>query len=592
MNRCFTKNGRKVLCFVCVISLWMQFPVSAMAEAGDIWSHTDLNGVSFREIEGNGWMLCAYNARENTKGSLAIPSSYEITPNDIQESVVYTVRGIEDNVFGTKEDGSNNTFSEVKIQPSDKTTIGKASFQGVQVKGTFTITKRDGGCLKQIGESAFENAVIGDDLFVGSLDECMIGANAFRNMKIDGSIQLSGSIHTLGDYALANLSCNGMILPSVIRNMGDGVFYNMKMTGGTFPLSASLESIGSRVFEGTDLKAIRLSEGNYLKSVAEDAFDGIEGTTIIMPQAVEENNIINIINQYHININQNLIIQIPVDLSADSDVMHYLQQNGFTYQKGEDGEIITPAPTTTPTETPEPTATVKPTAVPTETPEPTATVKPTEIPTETSEPTTTAKPTTTPTEKPETTATTKPTETPAQTATAKPTPLPTDKSSVGSSAKPVPGTKVFQVKKLKYEIRGLNQVTVLGAVRNNATSITIPNTITIQGRLYQVTRIKACAFQNMKQLKTVKIGNYVKIIEEKAFAKCLKLKRIEFGTGLVSLGKKTLYQDKEMQVIIFKGKKLTKIGKKTFSGISPKKVSIKVKKSKMKEYLKLIRKAK
>lgn len=135
-------------------------------------------------------------------------------------------------------------------------------------------------------------------------------------------------------------------------------------------------------------------------------------------------------------------------------------------------------------------------------------------------------------------------------------------------------------------------MTVIGAVSKGRTSITIPNTVEIQHRLYRVTGIKAQAFRNQKKLKKVKVGNYVKTIGNEAFAGCSKLVSIQFGTGLVELGKKTLYQDRKLREIIFKGKKLKKIGKKTFFGISPKKVSIKVKKEKVKAYQKLIHKAK
>ena len=576
MSNYFTKNIKNMLCFVCIISLCLQTTIPVRAEEGKIWSDSSLNGLSFREIADDGWMVCAYNHKNNPADSLEIPHAYEVTASANQQKTVYKLRGVEDGVFGTKEDGSNDTFSKVIIQASEEITIGNTAFRGVQVEDSFKIT---GGKVNRIGERAFENAKISGDMVIDSLDECSIGNNAFQNVTITGKITLKDSIDSLGDYALSNLTCKGMVLPNTIRNMGDGVFCNTKMTGAIYPLSEFLESMGSRVFEGTGLKAIKLSEGNHLQSVAKDAFAGIEGTTIIMPSTVEGNNIESIINRYHININQKLIIQLPEDLPVDSDIYIYLKQNDFTYQIGEEGEIVVPTPTTAPVKTPEPVAT--PTAVPTKTPEPTAT--PIATPIETSEADSTIKPTETPISSPEV----------SSNATMKP--IPTS----AASEKPVvpkttadPKTKIYQVKKLKYEITGKNQVSVAGAVRKGETSITIPNTVVIQGRLYQVTKIKACAFRDMKRLKTVKIGNYVKDIGTEAFARCQKLTRIQFGTGVVSLGKKTLYQDKELRIIIFKGKKLKKIGKKTFSGISPKKVSIKVKKSKMKAYLKLIRKAK
>ena len=102
--------------------------------------------------------------------------------------------------------------------------------------------------------------------------------------------------------------------------------------------------------------------------------------------------------------------------------------------------------------------------------------------------------------------------------------------------------------------------------------------------------IEKRAFYKQKKLVRAVVGDYVETIGEKAFAGCVNLTSIQFGAGLKSMNKKVLYQDRKLKKILFKGTKLKAIGKKTFSGV-PKKVDIRAKKEKIKEYAKLIRKS-
>lgn len=181
-----------------------------------------------------------------------------------------------------------------------------------------------------------------------------------------------------------------------------------------------------------------------------------------------------------------------------------------------------------------------------------------------------------------------PTKEPAVQESPSPTEAPAKTS--GSSGK-TNKNSTYSVGVLKYRLLGKNKAAVIGTVKKSSTSVSIPGTVTIKGKLYQVTKVGKKAFKGMKKLKKVKVGNYVNKIEDEAFAKCPKLRSIQFGTGLVTIGKKVLYQDKGLRKIIFKGTKLKKIGKKTFSGVLPEKVTIIVKKSKLKYYQKLIKKA-
>ncbi len=95
---------------------------------------------------------------------------------------------------------------------------------------------------------------------------------------------------------------------------------------------------------------------------------------------------------------------------------------------------------------------------------------------------------------------------------------------------------------------------------------TVPETISVSGVTYRVTEIKANAFKNNKQLKSVVIGSNVEKIGSKAFYGCKKLSKITIKT-----------------------KKLTSktVGKKAFGKIYKKPV-VKVPKGKKKAYKKWI----
>ena len=82
---------------------------------------------------------------------------------------------------------------------------------------------------------------------------------------------------------------------------------------------------------------------------------------------------------------------------------------------------------------------------------------------------------------------------------------------------------------LKYKISGSNAI-VTGPKSKNAKKLTIPKTISANGKTYKVTEIKANAFKGMKKLTAVTIGENVKTIGKSAFQNCAKLKTITIKT--------------------------------------------------------------
>ena len=281
-------------------------------------------------------------------------------------------------------------------------------------------------------------------------------------------------------------------------------------------------------------------------------------------------------------------------------------------------ETIQP-PTETPgaTNTPEPTKT----PVPTSTPEPIKTPEPTETPVPTSTPGSTA--TLVPTETSGPANNTEPTQ---NAGTAQPS-VNIDKT--GMSEQPSTVTVSAKGKTLKDTTsNAVYKVTKSGTVANervtgaeveytkplsSSTSITIPNTVTINGVQYKVTSIANNAFKNdkaltkitipsnvkqigkqafsgCKKLKSVVIGKNVTTIGDKAFYKCIAINKLIIPSNVKKLGTQVFYGCKKLKTITIKTSKLTykNVGSNAFKGIYKKSI-IKVPKKQLATYKKLLK---
>jgi hypothetical protein len=178
----------------------------------------------------------------------------------------------------------------------------------------------------------------------------------------------------------------------------------------------------------------------------------------------------------------------------------------------------------------------------------------------------TATATTAPTATPDTTtATAAPDVTAAPTQNPDETQAPSDSdNTVTPTAKP--GSKVT-VSGVSYKVDTTSQVTYT-AKKADTSKVTIPATVKIAGKTYKVTSIAAGAFKDNKKLKSVTVSKNITKIGKNAFKGC-----------------------KNLKTIVLKSKKLkaANIGKNAFAGISAKAV-VKVPKSKVKAYTKLLRK--
>ena len=103
-------------------------------------------------------------------------------------------------------------------------------------------------------------------------------------------------------------------------------------------------------------------------------------------------------------------------------------------------------------------------------------------------------------------------------------------------------------------------------VSKSSSSITIPNTVTVDGVIYKVTSVSKNAFKNNK-----------------------KLKRVTIGKNITKINTNTFYGCKNLKTITIKSTNIESVGKNAFKGINAK-AKIKVPKNKLKSYKKMFAK--
>lgn len=155
---------------------------------------------------------------------------------------------------------------------------------------------------------------------------------------------------------------------------------------------------------------------------------------------------------------------------------------------------------------------------------------------------------------------------------------------------PVVG-QIYAVGNANYKVLSSNQTAFTGVVNKKSKTLKIPDTVTINGRLYRVTAIEKQAMKGCAKLQTVVIGNQVTAIGEKAFCKCKKLQKVTIGSQVTKIGKGAFSGDKKLKRMILKGSKVTKIGKKALKGV-PKRIRITAPKKCVSKYKKLLNAAK
>ena len=140
-----------------------------------------------------------------------------------------------------------------------------------------------------------------------------------------------------------------------------------------------------------------------------------------------------------------------------------------------------------------------------------------------------------------------------------------------SSDNPVPSIPVGSTVKKdtgSYTVKSYTEAEYKAPASSKASTVKIPDTITIEGHKLKVTSIAKNAFKGNKYLKTLVIGKNIKQIGKSAFYNCKKLKKITIKTSQLTLNK---------------------IGKNAFKGTT-KNVSVKVPKKQLKLYKTILKK--
>ncbi|MCR5702659.1 MAG: InlB B-repeat-containing protein [Lachnospiraceae bacterium] len=133
-------------------------------------------------------------------------------------------------------------------------------------------------------------------------------------------------------------------------------------------------------------------------------------------------------------------------------------------------------------------------------------------------------------------------------------------------------------------------VSYAGPIDTKAKKVKVPDTVTLNGVTYKVTKVADNAFKNNKAITEITLGNNITEIGSNAFAGAKNLKKVTVGSNITTIGANAFNGCSKLRTIIIKSKKLNKkkLHKKAFKGIK-KSTVIKVHKSKVKAYKKLFR---
>ncbi len=135
--------------------------------------------------------------------------------------------------------------------------------------------------------------------------------------------------------------------------------------------------------------------------------------------------------------------------------------------------------------------------------------------------------------------------------------------------KPVSGLQTGQrvtVKNIEYKVLNASAKTVMvvKGTKKKVTSVTIPNTVKINGVSCKVVQIGSNAFKKFTSLKKVTIGKNVTSIMKNSFAFCKKLSRVKFK-GTVKTIKSGAFKKTSKKMVVSVPKKISKNKKKAAS---------------------------
>ena len=115
---------------------------------------------------------------------------------------------------------------------------------------------------------------------------------------------------------------------------------------------------------------------------------------------------------------------------------------------------------------------------------------------------------------------------------------------------------------MSFTVNDKNSVTFKGTDTKKA-NVTIPDTITVQGKKLKVTTIAEGAFEKNTSITNVTLGKNVKQIGKNAFRNCKKLKKVTYPSNLQQLGAQSFENCTSLQQVSLPDSVKT-IGKKAF----------------------------
>lgn len=148
--------------------------------------------------------------------------------------------------------------------------------------------------------------------------------------------------------------------------------------------------------------------------------------------------------------------------------------------------------------------------------------------------------------------------------------------------------KIYAKDHSLYRILSKNDVEFMGHENGAIKELSIPSTVEINGRTFDVTGIAKDSLIYAYQLETIKLGNKITSIPAKCFSNCYNLQSVSIGESVMDIGFKAFYKLSNLKTIRLYCLNLKSIGDKAFKGIDEK-AKFKIRKGKLKPYIKFIK---
>ena len=147
--------------------------------------------------------------------------------------------------------------------------------------------------------------------------------------------------------------------------------------------------------------------------------------------------------------------------------------------------------------------------------------------------------------------------------------------------------KKFTVGAYDYKIASASAVSFAGLKNKKTAKVSIPKSVTIGGKSFQVTSIGSKALKGTK-ITRLTIGANVQSIGGSACSGCSKLTNVTIGAGVKTIQAGAFKNCKKLGTVTIKSSKLKTVGKQAFKGIKAT-AKIKVPAKKLKAYKKLLK---